>query len=448
MQVSIESIINHKPLGPYRIAIVAICFLIVLTDGFDTQAIGFAALAISKSLHIPISDFGVVFSAGLFGSATGALLLGPLGDRIGRRRALVISIATFSTYTLVLPHLKYLPEICICRFVTGLGLGGALPNLIAFCAEYTPRSMRGVVTGVLFAGFPSGGVIGALVGAHFLPVFGWTPIFYIGGSVPLLLAFLVMFTVPEPLEFVLQRRNGQRQVAEIARRIAPWIPPAVPTVYVDNSQTDRNLPLLQVFSTGGGLPTLMLWCSSFMCFAILIVLALWTPSLLREQGVDEVRAALVVVLFNLGSIAGTGIGGTLLDRFPPRVGLPVTFIAGALCVTLIGHVSGAFPLLALFATLTGAFIGAGSAGLLGLSVLVYPSAMRAAGIGWVMAAGRLGQIFGPMAIGAFLAEGISVDRTFLFIGVSAIFAAIAALLLCRSDAISLKLLRKPIIVKA
>jgi AAHS family 4-hydroxybenzoate transporter-like MFS transporter len=432
MQICIESVVNDRPLGRYRMAMIAICFLIVLMDGFDTQAIGFAAAAISRSRGIPLSDFGHMFSAGLLGSAIGAFALGTLGDRIGRRRLLVVSILVFSVCSFALPRLESFPGILLCRFLTGLGLGGALPNLLALCAEYTPRPLHAVVTGLLFAGFPAGGVAGAIVSAHIVPLFGWPAIFYIGGSVPLVLACLSAAVLPLSLQAVLRHPDGQRQAAGIARRIAPKHPFPDSVLFVDTREPQKEVSLRQVYRSGGTLPTLMLWCTSFMCFVLLIDVALWTPALLRQQGITQSSAATVVGMFNLGSVIGTAFGGKLLDRLRPLTALPASFVAGGICIAMLGLAAGHVPVLALLCFLAGAFIGSCSAQLLCLAVRIYPSAMRASGVGWVVAFGRIGQIVGPLAIGALLSQGMAVKNIFLCVAFPALLAALSVSAFCRS----------------
>jgi AAHS family 4-hydroxybenzoate transporter-like MFS transporter len=436
MEISIDSVVDRRPLGEYRIGIIAICFLIVLMDGFDTQVIGFVAGAIARTRGIPVADFGRLFSAGLLGSALGAFILGPLGDRVGRRRMLILSVLIFSAFSFSFPHLTRFPQLLACRFLTGLGLGGALPNLLALCAEFTPREMRGATTGILFAGFPAGGATGALVSAHVVPAFGWPTIFYIGGSVPLILVLLAIFILPSSLRSALKHRDGQQRVAAIVRRMAPMTVPPEPVVYIDTGTAHENLSLRQALRTGGVFPTLMLWCSSVMCFVVLIVMGLWTAVLLHEQGVDAATAATMAGLFNLGSVVGTALGGKLLDRLRPLVVLPAMFVAGAICVSLVGQVSGSVLALAAFTMLAGAFVGAGSAQLLGLAVLIYPSAIRASGVGWVVATGRTGQVLGPLAVGALLGHKLPVHRIFLCEALPAVCAAVSVFLLCRSRAVA------------
>lgn len=424
-QTSIASIIDRLPLGAYRIGIVVICFLIVLMDGFDTQAIGFAAPAISSSLHIPITAFGQVFSAGLLGAMLGAFMLGPLADCFGRRWMLAGSVVAFSLLT---PHAPDLFWLLLCRFFAGLGLGGAMPNLLALSSEYAPRRIRGLLTGLLFAGFPLGGATGAVTSAHLLPLFGWPALFYIGGTIPLLLAAVVACAFPEPLQFLIRRPDGQRRVGAIVRRIVPDAP-ADGTVYVDTEERPGRLPLRQLFSGGRAAQTLLLWIAFSMCFMLLIALVLWTPVLLREAGLSGPEATLIVGLVNLGSVAGTALGGRLVDRFDPCVVLPLLFLAGAFGVASLGYATGSVVLLRLFAALSGFSLGAASSGLLGVAVLIYPSMMRATGVGWAMALGRMGQAIGPLVIAALLSGGFAPNRIFQCWALPALCAAGAAMLL-------------------
>lgn len=426
--VSIASVIDARPLGPYRLRIFIVCFLIVLMDGFDTQAIGFAAKAMSSSLDIPIAVFGQVFSAGLLGAMLGAFLLGPLADRFGRRWLLALAIVVFSVFSMLTPHARTLPDLLLLRFLAGLGLGGAIPNLLALSAEYTPRPMRGMMTGVLYAGFPLGGAIGALASSYIMPHYGWPALFYVGGVVPLGLALLVIVGLPESLPFLLRRTDGQRAVHTIVSRIVAR--PSDPGVtYVDAEERLRGLPFRHLLSRDRLVPTLLLWTGFFMCFVLLIVLVLWTPALLRGEGVDEHDAALVVALINLGSVAGTAAGGRLVDRFGPYFTLPVLFVLGALSVSPLGHVTQSLTSLAIAATLSGFFMGAGSSGLLSLAVLSYPSGIRATGVGWAMAFARMGQVTGPLIVGALLASGFSIKTIFLCSAVPAAIAATAILVL-------------------
>jgi AAHS family 4-hydroxybenzoate transporter-like MFS transporter len=173
----------------------------------------------------------------------------------------------------------------------------------------------------------------------------------------------------------------------------------------------------------------LLWIAFSMCFMLLIALVLWTPVLLRQTGIETSQATLIVVLVNLGSVAGTALGGRLVDRFDPSIVLLLLFSVGAISVSSLGYAIGSVTLLGLFAALSGFSLGAASSALLGVAVLIYPSMMRATGVGWAMALGRMGQAIGPLVIGALLAGGVAPNRIFLLWAVPALCAATAATLL-------------------
>jgi AAHS family 4-hydroxybenzoate transporter-like MFS transporter len=213
------------------------------------------------------------------------------------------------------------------------------------------------------------------------------------------------------------------------RRIVPNMP-ADETVYVDTEERPPGrLPVRHLFSGGRAAPTLLLWIAFSMCFMLLIALVLWTPALLREAGVRASQATLIVGLVNLGSVAGTALGGRLVDRFDPCIVLVTLFGIGAIGVSSLGYAIGSVTLLGLFAALSGFSLGAASSALLGVAVLIYPSMMRATGVGWAMALGRMGQAIGPLVIAALLAGGFAPNRIFQCWAVPALCAAGAAMLL-------------------
>jgi AAHS family 4-hydroxybenzoate transporter-like MFS transporter len=425
---SIAALIERLPLGPYRVGIVVICFLIVLMDGFDTQAIGFAALDIASELGMPMTAFGPVFSAGLLGAMAGAFVLGPLGDRFGRKWILVGAVVTFALFSLSTAHVHDLNTLLLLRFLTGFGLGGAIPNLLALCSDYAPRRVQGLLTGILYAGLPLGGATSAATSAYLVPEFGWRALFYVGGVFPLLLAVVIACCLPESLQVLMRRRNGQPRIAAILQRIEPaW--KANEFEWTDAQQEQTAFPFMRLFSNGRTAPTLLLWIACFMCFVLLIVLVLWTPALLRQAGVSGSQASLIVGLVNLGSVAGTALGGRLVDRYGPTPVLPLLFTAGVFSVAAFGLVTNNVVWLAVFATLSGFMLGGGSSGLLSVAILIYPSEMRATGVGWAMALGRMGQVTGPLVIGALISNGLAVSSIFLSCAIPAATAAVAAALL-------------------
>jgi AAHS family 4-hydroxybenzoate transporter-like MFS transporter len=199
--------------------------------------------------------------------------------------------------------------------------------------------------------------------------------------------------------------------------------------YLDIEPQHGRLPFRQLFSDGRFASTLLLWIACFMCFVLLIVLVLWTPALLRQAGVGGPQAVMIVALNNLGGVAGTTVGGRLVDRFDPNLVLPLLFIVAAFSVGASGYVADFFPLLKLLVTLSGFCLGAGASGLLSVAVLIYPSVIRATGVGWAMALGRMGQVTGPLVLGALVLRGFTISNIFLCCAIPALCAAAATALL-------------------
>ena len=203
----LDSVVNSGRLARSQYRIILICALVAMIDGFDTQCVAFVAPEIANSWHVAPSEFGSVFGAGLFGGMLGAMALGLAGDRFGRKPVLMFSVALFAICSLLTPFATSVSNLAALRFVTGLGLGGALPTAISLTSEYTPARLRATVVALMFCGFPLGAVIGGIAMAKLIPILGWTSAFYGGGAIPLLLLPLVAGWVPESIRFLALKGN-------------------------------------------------------------------------------------------------------------------------------------------------------------------------------------------------------------------------------------------------
>jgi MFS transporter, AAHS family, 4-hydroxybenzoate transporter len=180
--VNIAELIDRRPLGPMQITIIVLCGLVALLEGFDVLAIGLAAPAMARSLHIAPNQLGAVFSAALLGLMLGAFGLGPMADRFGRKPVLIGATATFGVLTLCTAGAVTLQQILLLRFLAGVGMGGAVPSFVSLVAEHTPRSRRQAVVGLLWTGFPLGRVLVGLLASRAIDAFGWQSLFYIWGD--------------------------------------------------------------------------------------------------------------------------------------------------------------------------------------------------------------------------------------------------------------------------
>lgn len=427
--VNITDLIDSSRVGSFQIRVFLLCALVALLDGVDTQSIGVAAPFIGEALHIPMASFGQIFSAALFGAMVGALTFGPLADRFGRKVMLIIATLTFSIFTFATPYSDSFGVLLVCRFLAGIGLGGATPCFIALTSEYTPTSIRARVVTAQWAAFPFGGMLGGLLNSYVVSALGWHALFYIGGVAPLVVAVLLAWLLPESLRFLLARRpDDKARIGHITTALYGKALPAGVTI----TSSEEKLPGLSVkhlFMENRAVTTLLLWVPFLIGFGALAVVTLWTPALLRQHGIAASATAFVISFNGLGALIGQGSAGRLLERFGIVPVLVPSFILGAASTAALGYVTTSIGWSATFVGLVGLFLGVGTAGAIALAATVYPTVIRSTGVGWAMGMGRFGQTLLPLASGLLLGWGWGNDGMLDAIGASALIAAFFIVLL-------------------
>lgn len=438
-EVDIRALIDRQPLSGIQIRVIALCSLVALLDGVDTQSIGVAAPLIAKALEIPIAGFGPVFSAALVGAAIGALSFGPLADRFGYKRFLILAAFTFGCFTFLTARCNSIETLIACRFAAGLGMGGALPCFVALSSEFAPKRMRAALVTLSWAAFPLGGMIGGFLNAMVIERFGWQAIFYIGGTLPIVVAIVLALALPESLRLLLERPDGQRQVARFLARMYDF-KPAAGTRFVDLEPELRGMPVKHLFTDGRALGTVLLWVPFFMAFGNLTVVVLWTPSLLRQSGISPADTAFVIAFNGLGASIGMAAAGRMMESFGAVRTLVPAFLLGVLATAGLGYSAHSVPFAATFTGLVGLFVGFGAAGCVALAALVYPSAIRSTGVGWGMGMGRIGQALSPLLAGALLGWHWSMSEIMLVVACAPFVAAVFIVLVrlqAGSDAVAL-----------
>lgn len=421
--INVIDLIDRGPLGSLQIRVLALCGLAALLDGLDLQSIGLAAPAMIGALHVAPRAFAAVFSAALLGLMLGAFVLGPLGDRIGRKPILIVSVLTFGMFTLGTAFVTDMQTLLTMRFLTGLGLGGAMPSFLSLAAEALPRSRRTVLISVVWAGFPLGGVLGGLLASRIIPAFGWPSVFLVGGVLPLLLALVLLAALPESLSFLVASNAAPERIAALLARLTGTTPPAAAR-FVLAGHAARNASVTRLFSEGRGLGTLLLWATYFLIFLMLVTNSAWSPTLLHMAGIEVQRSGLAMASFNLGSVVGTSLVGLLIRRFGPYLTLTLLFLASAVSMGAVGYAAPSVALITTLETLVGVFLGAGSSGLIALAPIYYPVSIRATGVGWATTLGRFGSFCGPLAIGSLVAWTWGIGAIYAALGAPALLAAI------------------------
>jgi len=364
---------------------VAVCCLLALFEGFDLQAAGVAAPRLAPDLHLKPEDLGWFFSISTFGLMAGAAIGGRLSDRFGRKATLLVSVAAFGILSIATGLAHDLNSLLLARFLTGVGLGGALPNLIAIVAESVSPKLRGRAVGFLYAGMPCGGAMASLVslaGAH---PSDWRMIFFVGGVGPLLALLLALALLPN---------SPKAQVATVG---------------------DQKSGFVEALTGDGrGLTTLLLWIAFFLALLIMYLLLSWLPSLLIGRGLSRPDAGLIQMAFNLAGAAGSVATGWLMDHRRWRtLTILGAFGASAAAVTVA---AGAPASLAVF-LVVGAALGATVSGVqsvvYSLAPGFYPARLRGTGVGAGVVMGRLGSAAGPLLAAALIGAGGSSNQVLL-----------------------------------
>jgi len=425
--LNVTRFIDDGPLSRFQIAAIVGCALVNLFDGIDTQSIGVAAPFIAEGLGINIANFGPIFSAALVGATLGAASFGPLADRFGRKTLLVVAAVFIGVFTILTALANSVPMLVTFRILAGLGLGGATPCVIALTSEYAPARLRAALVTLMWSSFPLGGMTGGFLNTYLIAHVGWRAIFYIGGFAPLAIAVVLFFYLPESIKFLLTRRNDNDAVRRIVARLRTQ-PVDADTTFVVEEQRLPGATIKHLFTEGRALGTLLLWVPFFTGFGVLTVVTLWTPSLLRLNGIPAAATAFVIAFNGLGAFIGQSTAGRLMERFGILPVLFPAFLLGTAATVLLGYGASSVALAATGIGLVGLFMGLGTAGAIALSAMIYPTPIRSTGVGWGMAMGRFGQIVGPLIAGALLAAGWKADRIMIVIACGGVIGAVFVVL--------------------
>ncbi|WP_404477030.1 MFS transporter [Novosphingobium sp. BL-52-GroH] len=372
-----------------------LCFLVAILEGFDLQVAGIAAPNLKQAFTLDPRTLGWFFSASTFGLLIGALIGGRLADRIGRARVLIWSVAGFGLASILTGLAQDPTSLIAARFATGLGLGGALPNLLAFTSENAAQGRERRAVALLYCGVPIGGAGVSLLGAALGT--DWRTSFLVGGALPLVLALALWRAMPPERAAV--------QTASLPMR-----------------------PLDALFGGGRLLSSLLIWTSFFATLVILYLVLNWLPTLLTGLGLDARTAFVAQLAFNFGGLVLCAATAPLLDR--PRGWLVAlaSFTAIPVLLWLASAIDSPRNAVAL-AFLLGGGVLVTQSYLYALAPRIYPSSARGIGVGSAVAAGRLGSIAGPLLGAGLLSSGGGISGVLQGIIPVAVVAGIAAIAL-------------------
>jgi AAHS family 4-hydroxybenzoate transporter-like MFS transporter len=433
--IDVNTVIEEQKGSRFAATLILAMAVMMLTEGYDLGAMAFAAPALSRAWHLGHGALGPVFGAFVFGTMIGAFGLGYLGDVIGRKRTIVIGSFMLAAFTLAASRATELDHLLILRFLAGIGVGGVVPNAIAYMTEFAPKRWRATWVTLMYTGYTIGSGIGGLVSAWLVPQYGWQVVFVIGGIAPVVTGLMLWLAAPESIRFLTLKGNRNEEVARLVRRLAPGIVVLPQTRFVLGQEwqgaerSGQNASLKLLFA--GRLRTLtpVLWAVYIANSMALFFLNSWLPMLIESIGLQPQRAALISAVFQVG---GT-LGGLALMRFVDTRGavvITVLPLVGTPLVALLG--SGlSEPVLIAAVFLIGFAVVGTQFGLNAVAALIYPTALRAKGTGAAVGIQKVGAISGPMIGGMLLSAHLPVQQLFYFGAVPVALVAVLAFVLGR-----------------
>ena len=422
--LDVGRLIDERPFGRYQWLIAAICAAIVGMDGFDAQSIGFVGPVLAADLGIARSAMGPLFSSSLLGMMVGSFAFGALADRVGRKPVLIACTLTFAVGSLLTARASTYQALLVLRAVTGLGLGGTIPNAIALTAEYAPGRIRAMTVMIMYCGVTLGAASGGFAAAALVEHFGWRSIFVVGGVLPCAAALLAAWALPESLRFLVLRQGPVKRIARIVNRLSPAATAtatATATAYTVGEPHAQASPVRELFAAGRTFPTLLLWLIFFMNLLDLYLLNNWLPTIMTQNGISFRAAAMITALFQLGGTVGALSIGRSMKREASFTILALTNGGACLAVLALGS-AGVLAAIAATIFVAGFCVVGGQLASNGVAADLYPTAIRSTGVGWAIGVGRIGSILGPVAGGWLLA---AADFRHVFLA-----AALPPLLAC------------------
>jgi len=421
--VQVSRLLDESGLTSFHIKLLIWSFFIVLIDGYDIAAIAFAAPHLVRAWGISPAALGPVFSASLFGILFGSAMFGWIGDRHGRKAALVGANLLFGVFTLAAAFATSLDQMFWLRLLAGLGIGGVIPNVVAINAESAPRRLRATLALIAVGCVPIGGAIPGFVTALFVPQHGWQILFLLGGIIPIAIAIVGTFVLPESIKYMTLHESQRPRMERLIAAIRPdfQVPPDARFVVEDEKQFPGFNPAY-LFRDGLALITPLLWLLFALNLMGFFFLLSWTPTLMSAAKLPPSAAPLAGAMLQVGGTVGSLLlcGWLQRHRF---LAIAILLVVAVPAVGSIGYAGLTSQTALLTATFLAGFCVLGvQSGINVVGALIYPTSLRANGSGWQLGLGRIGSIVGPLAGSLFV--GLPVERLYMW---SALPFAIGAL---------------------
>lgn len=425
--IDIHKIADSAKFNSFHGSLLLWCAIIIICDGYDLAVAGIAVPSIMKEMGVSAQNAGFMVSSALFGMMFGAIFLGTLADRIGRRWAIAICVALFSVFTAAAGLTNDPYVFSVLRFLAGLGIGGVMPNVVAQMTEYSPRKIRATMVTLMFSGYAVGGMLAAVLGKGLIEQHGWQSVFLAAG-IPVLLIPFILKSMPESMPFLVKQGRLDELKATLSRLDPSYRPQAGDNFALPAVDRASGAPVGNLFHDGRAFSTLMFWVAFFMCLFMVYALSSWLAKLMAGAGYSLGSALTFVLVLNFGAVIGAVGGGWLADKFHIKYVLVAMYALAAVSISLLGYPVST-PVLFLLVGLAGASTIGTQIVTYAYAGQFYPSAIRSTGIGWASGVGRSGAILAPIVIGTLVGMSLPLQQNFIAIAIPAVIATIAVLMI-------------------
>ena len=420
-----QKLLAEAPMSRLQVVAVIMCILLTALDGFDVLSISFAAPGISAEWGIDRAALGIVLSMELIGMAVGSVLIGRLADRFGRRPSILGCLMIMAAGMLLAAVAASVVLLSVCRFFTGIGIGGMLASATAMAAEFSNLKRRNISVILMAAGYPVGVLVGGSIASLLLAWFDWRSVFLFGSVATAVFIPLTWYLMPESIEYLVLRRPGD--ALERVNRTLARMGHAAVAALPDRARTAPSANWSALFAPGLARNTVLLTAAYFGHIMSLYFFLKWIPKIVVDMGFSPSLAGGVLVWASVGSAAGSVLLGVLSSRYSVRGMVIAALLLGAAMLTWFGRGQADLKELSLVAAAAGFFINAGVVGLYAIFVQAFPAELRAGGVGFVIGFGRGGSMVGPILAGFMFTAGAGLPLVALLMSLGSALGAVLLL---------------------
>lgn len=426
--LNIREFLDNNRTSKFQYGVIILMFLTVVMDGVDIAIMGFIAPALKVEWGITNLELAPVLGAALLGLAIGAMVAGPIADKIGRKKVLVVCVFIFGFFTLIGALSESTRSLIIFRFIAGLAMGGVMPQAATLITEYSPKKNQALFVTIVFAGFTVGAAGGGFIASWMIPIYGWEAVLILCGGLPVMMSFVLILLLPESISFMVLNQYPHQKIMKIVNKIKNNAADSSTSFFMPQAKAIVGKPIKTVLNSYFIVGSCCLWIAYFFGLFLVYLLGSWLPLLINESGFNLSQAAIIAALFQLGGPLGSVTSGWLMDRFNPDKTLASMFAIGALIMVGMSYVTGSFVLLCLIAFFIGFCFNGGNTGMNALSSMFFPTSARATGNSWMHGIGRVGAIISAYAGAIMLDLGWTLSQVFMALTIPALMVSVCILL--------------------